>query len=233
MFHGLAQVTSDFTTTTTTTTSDGGGSALLVFVISIVFYLIFAFILSVIFKKAGRKAWEAYVPIYNTWVTLEIAGKPGWWVLINLVPFIGGVIFFVLYIIATIELAKRFGKGPFFAIFGLILFSLIGMLILAFGKSTYSGPGAVAIANGAPSPTPFGGTPTPDTVSPVTPSTPPANDTVVAATPSPVDSPIQSVDEPSSPAAPTPQPAPQPPVSAVPVQPEEENNTQPPANPTV
>jgi len=228
MFHTLAQVTSDFTTTTTTTTSEDGGNALIVFVIGLVFYLVFAFILSVIFKKAGRKAWEAYVPVYNTWVTLEIAGKPGWWVLINLIPFIGGVIFFVLYIIATIELAKRFGKGPLFAIFGLILFSLIGMLILAFGKSTYNGTGSLASANGAPNPSPFGGTPMPNAASTAFDTPVPAQSDSVAAP-----APTQTVGAEAPSVTPSQPPVQQPPVSVAPEQPETEGNTQPPVNPTV
>lgn len=231
----LAQTTSDFTTTTTvTTTSDSGASAGVIFVIGLIFYLIFSFILSVVFKKAGRKAWEAYVPIYNTWVTLEIAGKPGWWILINLIPFVGGLIFFVLYIIATIELAKRFGKGPLFAIFGLVLFSLVGMSILAFGKSTYSSPGSLGSAQGPQPSSPFGGG---NTAAPQTnPEAPAANvsaDQFSSVSNSQSTAPSQPVDASSVATAPQ-QPLP----AQEPEQPDPENNPPaspptPPANPVV
>lgn len=91
-----------------------------------------------LFVKAGRQGWEAIIPLYSTWVLFEISGKPGWWALLGLIPYIGWLILFVLYIIAMLELAKRFGKSTSFAIFGLIIFQVIGFLILAFGDATYN-----------------------------------------------------------------------------------------------
>jgi hypothetical protein len=139
----LAQTTTDFTYTTTEI--DTGEAAALfgiglgiMFLFGLLFYLILAFISSFVFKKAGRPMWVAYVPIYNSWVLFEIAGKPGWWVLLNFIPFVGSIIYFVLWIVAALELAKRFGRSALFAVLGLIVFPLIGFIILAFGKSQYS-----------------------------------------------------------------------------------------------
>lgn len=95
-----------------------------------------------VFVKAGRPGWAAIIPIYNTWVLFEIAGKPGWWALIAIVPYLGSVIFLVLYILAMLDLAKRFGKDTVFAVVGLIIFSIIGLAILAFGDAKYEGPSA-------------------------------------------------------------------------------------------
>jgi hypothetical protein len=91
-----------------------------------------------LFEKAGRPGWQAIIPLYSTWVLFEISGKPGWWALVGLIPYIGWIILFVLYIIAMLELAKRFGQSTSFAIFGLIIFQVIGFLILAFGDATYN-----------------------------------------------------------------------------------------------
>jgi uncharacterized membrane protein YhaH (DUF805 family) len=91
-----------------------------------------------LFEKAGRPGWEAIVPVYSTWVLFEISGKPGWWALVGLIPYVGWVILFVLYILAMLELAKRFGQTVTFAIFGLIVFQVIGFLILAFGDAKYN-----------------------------------------------------------------------------------------------
>lgn len=91
-----------------------------------------------VFEKAGRPGWAAIIPFYSTWVLFEISGKPGWWVLIALIPYIGSLIMFVMLIIAMLELAKRFGKSPTFAIFGLIIFQVIGFLMLGFGDATYN-----------------------------------------------------------------------------------------------
>lgn len=133
----------DYSTTTTATTVDGSAMvAYLVF--GIILYLVFSYILSRVFTKASKPAWAAYVPIYNGWVLFEVGGKPGWWVLAGLIPFIGGIIALVLYIIVSLEIAKRFGKSSVFGVFGLWLFSLIGYTILAFDSSKYQGASPVA-----------------------------------------------------------------------------------------
>ncbi|MGH7237947.1 MAG: DUF5684 domain-containing protein, partial [Candidatus Saccharimonadales bacterium] len=115
----------------------------------IIIYLIAALIIGKVFKKAGRKQSLAFVPYYNLWVLFEISGKPGWWGLLVLIPLIGGVIYFILYTIAMLELAKRFNRSPVFAVFGLIIFSLIGFIMLGFGKSQYNGGDGFGGAAGA------------------------------------------------------------------------------------
>ncbi|OGL33921.1 hypothetical protein A3F64_01430 [Candidatus Saccharibacteria bacterium RIFCSPHIGHO2_12_FULL_42_8] len=107
-------------------------------------YLVTCFILSKVFTKAGKPAWAAFVPIYNGWMLFEIAGKPGWWVLVSLIPFVGPFIAFVLYIIVSLEIAKRFGKSSTFGILALWLFSIIGYAILAFDDSKYKADGSIA-----------------------------------------------------------------------------------------
>lgn len=141
----------DYSSTTTTTTADGG-AMLAYLVFAVILYLIFSYILSRVFTKAGKPAWAAYVPIYNGWVLFEIGGKPGWWVLSGLIPFIGGIISLVLYLLVSLEIAKRFGKSSVFGVFGLWLFSLIGYTMLAFDDSKYQGTTPVA-AKASPAPT--------------------------------------------------------------------------------
>lgn len=91
-----------------------------------------------VFVKAGKPGWAAIIPVYNSWVLFEISGKPGWWALIGLIPYVGWIILIVLYIIAMLALAKRFGKSATFAIFGLFIFQIIGFIILGYGSSTYN-----------------------------------------------------------------------------------------------
>jgi hypothetical protein len=85
-----------------------------------------------IFVKAGEPGWAAIVPIYNLFVLAKIAGKPMWWGVLMLIPFVGIIIF----IIACIALAERFGKGAGFGV-GLGLLSPIFFPILGFGDATY------------------------------------------------------------------------------------------------
>ncbi len=116
----------------------------LVFLIAV--YLVSSFIISKVFAKAGKPAWAAFVPIYNGWVLFEIAGKPGWWVLVSLIPIVGPIIAFVLYIIIALEIAKRFGKSSTFGIIALWLFSIVGYAIIAFDDSKYSASGSPVVS---------------------------------------------------------------------------------------
>lgn len=107
-------------------------------------YYIFVLLLSIvsivamwkIFEKADEAGWKAIVPIYNTYTLFRIAGRNGWWLLLLFVPIVNIVILFMI----SIDLAKHFGKDTFFGVVGLVFFSFIGYLILAFGDAKYVGP---------------------------------------------------------------------------------------------
>ena len=94
-----------------------------------------------IFTKAGQPGWAAIIPIYNWYVLCKIVGRPGWWVILLLIPFIN----FIIGIILCIDLAKSFGKGVGFGI-GLILLGVIFFPILGFGSAQYQGPAAGSLA---------------------------------------------------------------------------------------
>jgi len=85
-----------------------------------------------VFTKAGKPGWAAIVPIYNLIVLLEIVGKPLWWILLCLIPFVNLVIF----ILIAIELAKVFGKGVGFAL-GLVFLPFVFYPVLGFGSAQY------------------------------------------------------------------------------------------------
>jgi hypothetical protein len=87
-----------------------------------------------IFTKAGKPGWAVLVPIYNVIVMLEIAGKPAWWFLLLLIPFVN----FIIGIIVIIEFAKNFGRSVGFAL-GMIFLGIIFIPILAFGDAEYIG----------------------------------------------------------------------------------------------
>ena len=65
-------------------------------------------------------------------LVLKIAGKPLWWILLLLIPFIG----IVIAILVTIEVAKNFGKGTGFGL-GLAFLGFIFYPILGFGDAKY------------------------------------------------------------------------------------------------
>jgi len=87
-----------------------------------------------VFVKAGEPGWAAIVPIYNLFILAKIAGKPMWWGVLMLIPFVG----FIVFIIVAIALAERFGKSTGFGL-GLSFLSIIFFPILGFGDSRYQG----------------------------------------------------------------------------------------------
>jgi hypothetical protein len=90
-----------------------------------------------VFTKAGRPGWASIIPIYNMYVWCKIVGRPGWWVILMLIPLVN----IVIGIIVCIDLAKSFGKGAGFGI-GIALLGIIFLPILGFGSAQYQGPSA-------------------------------------------------------------------------------------------
>ncbi len=59
-----------------------------------------------LYVKAGRKAWEAAIPIYNAVVLMEIIGRPKWWVILLFIPIINLLMFPVIWV----ETIRSFGR---------------------------------------------------------------------------------------------------------------------------
>jgi len=110
-----------------------------------IFYLAFTILMIAawwkIFTKAGQPGWACIIPIYNLYVWCKIVGRPWWWILLMLIPFVN----FIILIILIIDLAKSFGKGVGFGI-GLIVLGVIFFPILGFGSAQYQGPSAGGLA---------------------------------------------------------------------------------------
>lgn len=88
-----------------------------------------------VFEKAGEEGWKAIIPFYNCYVLLKIVGKPGWWLILFLIPIVNYV-----FIIWTYNmLSKSFGKEEGFTI-GLVLLGIVFFPILGFGDAKYLGP---------------------------------------------------------------------------------------------
>jgi len=58
-----------------------------------------------IYIKAGRKAWEAAVPIYNAIILMQIINRPKWWTVLLFIPIINLLMFPVIWI----ETIRSFG----------------------------------------------------------------------------------------------------------------------------
>jgi hypothetical protein len=88
-----------------------------------------------VFTKAGQPGWAAIIPIYNIYIMTKIGGKPGWWVLMMLIPIVNYVFLIWLYNM----ISKSFGKDEGFTV-GLVLLGIVFWPILGFGRSKYYGP---------------------------------------------------------------------------------------------
>lgn len=58
-----------------------------------------------LYQRAGRKPWEALIPIYNGFVLMEIIKRPRWWILLLFVPIVNLLMFPIIWI----ETARSFG----------------------------------------------------------------------------------------------------------------------------
>jgi len=105
--------------------------------LSIIFGLIIALLLIVamwkVFTKAGQPGWASIIPIYNLYIWCKIVGRPGWWILLMLIPFVNIIVGIILC---------------------LALLGVIFIPILGFGSAQYQGPSASPGLAVAPPPQP-------------------------------------------------------------------------------
>lgn len=105
--------------------------------IAIAVYLYYSLCLFLIAKKLDVPApWTAWIPIVQAWTFVVSAGKPGWWVLLFLVPFVNLVVGIYLWMCVSENLGKNKWLGL------LILVPLVGIFYpgwLAFSKTESSG----------------------------------------------------------------------------------------------
>ena len=111
---------------------DLGPLPLIVLAVELVLIVLMIAGLWKVFDKAGQPGWAAIVPIYNIYILLKIVGRPGWWLLLCLIPIVGLIIFIIIYY----ELAKVFGHGAGFFL-DIFFLPFIFLPILGFGDSRY------------------------------------------------------------------------------------------------
>ena len=58
-----------------------------------------------LYVKAGRKAWEAAIPVYNGIILMRIINRPKWWILLLFIPVVNLLMFPVIWI----ETLRTFG----------------------------------------------------------------------------------------------------------------------------
>lgn len=117
-----------------------GSTVGIIFALALLVFLIAA--IWKVFEKAGQPGWAAIIPIYNYYIMTKIVGKPGWWTILMLIPYVG----LIWNIWVTNLISKSFGKDEAFTV-GLVLLGIIFWPILGFGSAQYLGPSAKEAQN--------------------------------------------------------------------------------------
>ncbi|MFQ5608561.1 MAG: DUF5684 domain-containing protein [Candidatus Zixiibacteriota bacterium] len=108
-----------------------GGTFMLVMLVGV--YIFFALALSSIATKLGHSehAWWGWVPIMNTFLLVELAGRPLYWFIFLLIPVANIVVFAMLWM----DVAKKRGMSAFLGFLCLIpVVQFISMGLLAWGN---------------------------------------------------------------------------------------------------
>ncbi len=118
-------------TETTSFSTKDGIAALILFAFPLLFSLFMLVTMWRIFTRANQPGWGSLIPIYNTYLLVKIANKPGWWLILLMIP----VVNVILSALILAGISTTFGKGLGFTI-GLILLPFIFYPILAFEKTS-------------------------------------------------------------------------------------------------
>ena len=75
-----------------------------------------------LYESAGRKRWEAAIPVYNSIVLMKIIGRPTWWTILLFIPIINLIIFPVIWVETLRSFGKRSGLDTFLVLITLGLY---------------------------------------------------------------------------------------------------------------
>ncbi len=77
-------------------------------------------------KTDTENGWLAWIPIANIYLSCKIAGKPGWWILLLLIP----VVNIFISIIVWMEIAKACNKSDWLGI--LMIVPIVNLIVLGY-----------------------------------------------------------------------------------------------------
>ncbi len=126
------------------------GAMLFMLFAIVIGFVVHAFLLGRVFQKAGVEQWKAWVPVYNTWVTLELGKQQGFWAILALIPIVQ-IVAAVFIIIAMYEIGLKFSKSGAFVLLAIFI-PTVWLIWLAFDSSKWQGK-KVATAGSAPTTT--------------------------------------------------------------------------------
>lgn len=89
-----------------------------------------------LYEKAGRKPWEAAVPVYNAVVLMKIINRPWYWTILLFIPIVNLIMFPVVWV----QILKTFGKkSATDYVIGILTLGLYIYALNYSGKAEYNG----------------------------------------------------------------------------------------------
>jgi hypothetical protein len=110
------------------------GTILLTLLIVAALWVLMGFALMALFRKVGIRPWVAWVPIYRTWVWLELGGQPGWLSLLSIAGL--GTVTSVFLYIGMWRTGLAFRKDAGFLVIG-IFFPYVWAFMLGGRTAVY------------------------------------------------------------------------------------------------
>ena len=90
-----------------------------------------------LYKKAGRKAWESFVPFYNFWVGLGLIQRSKWWIILFFTPIVAPI----MWVVYWVDFGRSFGKRTWTdAILMILTVGLYSFYLNYIEKPDYEGP---------------------------------------------------------------------------------------------
>lgn len=90
-----------------------------------------------LYHKAGRKFWEAILPIYSLWVMLKITHRPTWWIILFFLPIICVMMYGILWVEFIFFFEKKKDKFLVLITFGFYIMYINYLPKIKFSKIIY------------------------------------------------------------------------------------------------
>lgn len=98
-------------------------------------YVFAAYVVMTIASKLGvENSWMAWVPILNVYLIVKMAGKPGWWLVLFLVPIVN----FFIGIYVWMLISERRGRPQYWGVLMIVpVLNIVLMAMLAFTEAEH------------------------------------------------------------------------------------------------
>lgn len=85
-----------------------------------------------IFEKAGVEPWKALIPFYSEFEIMKLVGKPNWWIVYLIIPFVNLFAYYIL----IFDLLRCLGKNSIWSQLALLVALPVYLPIVGFDRST-------------------------------------------------------------------------------------------------